>query len=202
MQINGAPGLACQKTVAEALKFPLKPKTITLAPLGNLPVIKDLVVDLQPFWDSFKAVDPQINPLPPTTPPNVAPVREFRQRPADRERLQQVANCILCGACYSNCDGKKLNAEFLGPHALAKAWRVLADSRNQDDELRLPKLSQLNGAWGCTQCSNCTMYCPMRVAPMDQINQIKQRLEEHPEIPRPELPKNTAAASSWDLGGW
>lgn len=197
MQINGIPGLACQKTVAEALVFPLEPQTITVAPLGNLPVIKDLVVDMQPFWQSLKTVQPQITPIPRPLNP-----RESIQLPEERERLHQVANCILCGACYSNCDAKKANPEFLGPHALAKAYRILADSRNQNEQERLAQVSELAGVWGCTQCKNCNMFCPMDVEPMNQINEIKTKLYDHPEIPKPELPEGTAVASSWDLGDW
>lgn len=197
MQINGIPGLACQKTVAEALAFPPEPNTITVAPLGNLPVIKDLVVDMQPFWQGLAAIQPQLTPF-----PRPLGTRESLQLPEDREKLQQVSNCILCGACYSNCDGKKANPEFFGPHALAKAYRVLADSRNQNEHARLAQVSELAGVWGCSQCKNCNMFCPMGVEPMNQINQIKTRLYNHPEIPKPELPENTAAASSWDLEGW
>lgn len=142
---------------------------ITVAPMGNMPVIKDLVVDLQSFWRNLKTVEPYIS-----TAARQISEREFLQLPQERAKLDQTGNCILCGACYSECNAREVSSEFVGPHALAKAHRTLIDSRDAATESRLEKYNQgLQGVWGCTRCFNCNSVCPMDVAPLDQINKIK-----------------------------
>ena len=142
---------------------------ITIAPMGNMPVIKDLVVDMQRFWDNLEAVEPYVS-----TEARQIPEREFLQTPAEREQLNQTGNCILCGACYSECNASEVNSGFVGPHALAKAYRMVADSRDRNTEARLETYNQgTDGVWGCTRCYYCNEVCPMDVAPMDQISKIK-----------------------------
>lgn len=144
--------------------------TITIAPMGNMPVIKDLVVDMQSFWDNLQAVDPYVS-----TAGRQVPEREFLQTPEERAQLNQVGNCILCGACYSECNAREVNPDFVGPHALAKAYRTLADSRDSQTDARLENYGEgTKGVWGCTRCYFCNAVCPMEVAPMDQIGKIKQ----------------------------
>jgi succinate dehydrogenase / fumarate reductase, iron-sulfur subunit len=188
MRINGRAALACKESVAqEVAQFasPMDsgsadpaPATITIAPMGNMPVIKDLVVDMQGFWQNLRAVDPYVS----TAARQIAE-REFLQSPADRAKLDQMGNCILCGACYSDCNARESNPEFVGPHALAKAYRLIADSRDQATHTRLETYGEgTHGAWGCTRCYNCNTVCPMEVAPMDQISQIKQALLQTPDL--------------------
>ncbi|MHC5830715.1 MAG: 2Fe-2S iron-sulfur cluster-binding protein, partial [Nostoc sp.] len=88
---------------------------ITIAPLGNMPVIKDLVVDMSSFWNNLEAVAPYVS-----TAARQVPEREFLQTPQERSRLDQTGNCIMCGACYSECNALEVNPDFVGPHALAK----------------------------------------------------------------------------------
>jgi succinate dehydrogenase / fumarate reductase, iron-sulfur subunit len=185
MRINGRSALACKENVgsevarlqqiaeASGSVEPIDtPPTITVAPMGNMPVIKDLVVEMQSFWDHLAAVDPYIS-----TKARQVPEREFLQTPEERDRLNQTGNCILCGACYSECNARTVNPEFVGPHALAKAYRLVADSRDDQTEARLEQYSQgTQGAWGCTRCYYCNTVCPMEVAPMDQIGKIKQEI--------------------------
>ncbi len=168
MRINGRAALACKQHVAEEIQ-PGKP--IVIAPLGNLPVLKDLVVDMQDFWQNLEQVDPYVSRA-----ARQMPQREFRQLPSERDRLNQVSNCILCGACYSDCNAREVNPDFVGPHALAKANRLLLDSRDQNHLERLEQHNSQAGVWGCTRCLNCNVVCPMEVAPLDQITQIKQRI--------------------------
>ncbi|MBW4494368.1 MAG: succinate dehydrogenase/fumarate reductase iron-sulfur subunit [Oscillatoria princeps RMCB-10] len=147
---------------------------ITVAPMGNMPVIKDLVVDMASFWDNLQAVDPYVS-----TGARKIPEREFLQTPQEREKLNQTGNCILCGACYSECNAREVNPDFVGPHALAKAYRTIADSRDAETESRLEKYNQPSaGVWGCTRCYYCNAVCPMGVAPMDQIGKIKEEILE------------------------
>ncbi|MBW4577627.1 MAG: succinate dehydrogenase/fumarate reductase iron-sulfur subunit [Aphanothece sp. CMT-3BRIN-NPC111] len=177
MRINGRSALACKENIASELAQ-LKPLSgsgipeITVAPMGNMPVIKDLVVDMRSFWDCLEVVDPYVS-----TDARQVPEREFLQTPAERSQLDQTGNCILCGACYSECNAREVNEDFVGPHALAKAYRMVADSRDTQTEERLEKYNQgTQGAWGCTRCFYCNTVCPMGVAPLDQISKIKQEI--------------------------
>jgi succinate dehydrogenase / fumarate reductase iron-sulfur subunit len=124
------------------------------------------------FWDNLNAVDPYVS-----TAARQIPDREFRQTPEERSRLEQSGNCILCGACYSECNAHEVNSEFVGPHALAKAYRLVADSRDDRTEERLEAYNQgTQGVWGCTRCLYCDSVCPMEVAPLAQISKIKQAI--------------------------
>lgn len=179
MRINGRSALACKENVgSELARFgsPDAPE-ITIAPLGNLPVIKDLVVDMQSFWDTLAVVDPYVSSSARQVAAQssaMANDREFLQSPAERAKLDQVGNCILCGACYSECNAREVNPKFVGPHALAKAYRLVADNRDDRTEERLELYNQgSQGVWGCTRCYFCNTVCPMDVAPMDQIGKIK-----------------------------
>ena len=185
MRINGRSALACKENVGSELAR-LKNITtlsnsdatetssssmpeITIAPMGNMPAIKDLVVNMASFWDNLEAVDPYVS-----TGARQVPEREFLQTPAERSQLDQTGNCILCGACYSECNAREVNPDFVGPHALAKAYRMVADSRDAQTESRLEKYNEgTQGVWGCTRCYYCNAVCPMDVAPMDQIGKIK-----------------------------
>lgn len=187
MRVNGRSALACKENIGQELKLqssvsaeadsgaklnaaPIEAE-ITIAPMGNMPVIKDLVVEMQSFWHNLEAVDPYVSAA------ARQPEREFLQTPAERAKLDQPGNCILCGACYSACNAREVSSEFVGPHALAKAYRTLADSRDQATTARLEQSNQgLQGVWGCTRCLNCNTVCPVDVAPLDQINRIKNQI--------------------------
>lgn len=177
MRINGRSALACKENVGNELaKLSTHPRSeipeITIAPMGNMPVIKDLVVNMQSFWDNLEAVEPYVS-----TASRIVPQREFLQTPEERSRLDQTGNCIMCGACYSECNAREVNPDFVGPHALAKAQRMVRDSRDGITETRLENYNQgTQGVWGCTRCYMCNAVCPMEVAPMDQIGQIKQEI--------------------------
>jgi succinate dehydrogenase / fumarate reductase iron-sulfur subunit len=185
MRINGRSALACKENVRSELNRLQKIASsssaekpveaipeITVAPMGNMPVIKDLVVEMASFWDNLEAVDPYVS-----TGARSVPEREFLQTPQERSKLDQTGNCILCGACYSECNAREVNPEFVGPHALAKAYRTIADSRDSDTENRIEKSDRgTQGVWGCTRCYYCNSVCPMEVAPMDQIGKIKQEI--------------------------
>jgi succinate dehydrogenase / fumarate reductase, iron-sulfur subunit len=181
MRINGRADLACKQTVQDELELLARAQTaleetastpcptIEVLPLQNLPVVRDLVVDMKPFWQDLDRVDPYVS-----TAGRAVPDREFLQSPTARDALNQTGNCIMCGACYSECNAKSVVPEFVGPHALAKAYRVLADTRSADSDARVQQLAEdLSGVWGCTRCFNCNSVCPMDVAPLDQITRIK-----------------------------
>ena len=189
MRINGRSALACKENIRNELARLEKiaennyhnyetnttaeslPE-ITISPMGNMPVIKDLVVDMSSFWQNLEAVEPYVS-----TKARQIPEREFLQTPTERDKLNQTGNCILCGACYSECNAREVNPDFVGPHALAKAYRMVADSRDDQTEKRLEKYNlDTAGVWGCTRCYYCNSVCPMEVSPMDQIGKIKQEV--------------------------
>jgi succinate dehydrogenase / fumarate reductase iron-sulfur subunit len=192
MRVNGVSGLACQKLVSEALEIQgslrhsptaterdLKPEsTLVIEPMQNLPVIKDLVVDMSKFWDNLSRVDPYVS-----TASRQISNTEFLQTPAQREKLQAAANCILCGSCYSACNAAEVSDRFVGPHALAKAYRVLADNRDDRTAERVAKYNDLDFVWGCTRCYNCNEVCPVGVQPLDRISQVKQEILRDRDLP-------------------
>lgn len=180
MRINGRSALACKENIGSELQRLQRSgerdtnaiPEIIITPMGNMPVIKDLVVDMSSFWNHLEAVEPYVS-----TGARKIPEREFLQTPAERAQLNQTGNCIMCGACYSECNAREVNPDFVGPHALAKAYRMVADSRDAETEARLEKSNQgTQGVWGCTRCFYCNSVCPMGVAPLDQINKIKQEI--------------------------
>ncbi|MEM8604502.1 MAG: succinate dehydrogenase/fumarate reductase iron-sulfur subunit, partial [Cyanobacteria bacterium P01_H01_bin.121] len=184
MRINGRSTLACKENIGAeierlaavgALQVDEQQRPVmTIAPLGNLPVVKDLVVKMDKFWDNLDAVDPYVS-----TASRQQPDRETIQTPEQRAALNQSGNCILCGACYSECNAAEVNPEFVGPHALAKAYRTLADTRDDRTEERIATYNQgTAGVWGCTRCYYCNTVCPMEVAPMDQISKLKHEILE------------------------
>ncbi|MGL5081902.1 MAG: succinate dehydrogenase/fumarate reductase iron-sulfur subunit [Microcoleaceae cyanobacterium] len=192
MRINGRSALACKENIASEVarleriaassSMPPHPEDsleMIIAPMGNLPVLKDLIVDMSRFWDNLQAVEPYVS-----TEARLVPEREFLQTPEERDRLNQTGNCILCGACYSECNALEVNPEFVGPHALAKAQRMLADTRDVQTDHRLEQYNQgMSGVWGCTRCFNCNSVCPMEVAPLDQITKIKHEILQRKDQP-------------------
>jgi succinate dehydrogenase / fumarate reductase iron-sulfur subunit len=182
MRINGRSALACKENVgSEIARFvTLDTKNshanaipeIIIAPLGNMPVVKDLVVDMSGFWNNLEKVEPYVSSV-----ARQVPEREFLQTPSERSRLDQTGNCIMCGACYSECNALEVNPDFVGPHALAKAYRMVEDSRDSNTENRLENYNEgTKGVWGCTRCYYCDSVCPMEVAPLEQISKIKQKI--------------------------
>lgn len=169
MRINNHAGLAC-KTKVSAIAPNGEP--ILVEPMGNLPVIKDLVVDMTPFWDKVDAVEPWLQPL------SQPPQREYRVDNAVMLDLAGVMNCIMCGACVSDCTALEVDRDFLGPAALAKAYRFVEDPRDKATNQRLQSLSAAHGVWDCTHCFECVQRCPKDVAPMDRILDLRRRAVE------------------------
>ena len=203
MRINGRSTLACKQSIAGELAILSQSRyqlpEITIAPLGNMPVIKDLVVDMKGFWDNLEAVSPYVS----TAARNV-PEREFLQTPEERAALERSGNCIMCGACYSECNVREVNPDFVGPHALAKSQRMVADSRDSVKYWRLDLYNRgTDGVWGCTRCYMCNAVCPMEVAPMERIGEIKREiLQGQNEGAGRSIRHRKVLVSLVKLGGW
>ena len=166
MRINGHAALACKTRVSTISRGE---EPITVEPAGVMPVIKDLVVDMTLFWDKVKAVDPWLQPQGPE------PEAEYIAPNEDMLHLAGVMDCIMCGACVSDCTVLEVDPNFLGPAALAKAYRFVADPRDAEDRPRLRELSQYTGIWDCTRCYECVQVCPKGVAPMDRIMALRDK---------------------------
>jgi succinate dehydrogenase / fumarate reductase iron-sulfur subunit len=164
MRINGHAALACKTKVASVA--PLG-GTIEVQPMNNMPVIKDLVTDMAPFWGKIRQVQPWLRPAEP------APVTEFVAPPGSMRHLEGVMSCIMCGVCVSDCTVLEVDKTFLGPAALAKAYRFVADPRDIASSTRLETLNQPSGMWDCTRCMECIQVCPKSVGPMDRIMALR-----------------------------
>jgi succinate dehydrogenase / fumarate reductase, iron-sulfur subunit len=149
MLINGRNRLACKIRVDQ-----LGGKRITVAPLPGLPVIKDLVVDMDGFFAKFRSVQPYLQSS------DLAPERERRQSPADRAKFDDTTKCILCAACTSSCPSFWAQPAYVGPAAIVNAHRFIFDSRDDAAEERLEILADADGVWRCRTIFNCTDACP------------------------------------------
>ncbi len=163
MNINGRNGLACI-TPLFSLKTPVE-----INPLPGMPVIRDLIVDLQQFYTQYRKVKPYlINDDP-------EPEVEHRQSPAERDRLDGLYECILCACCSTACPSFWWNPDkFLGPAALLQSWRFLADSRDQATDERLAGLEGPFKLFRCHTIMNCVEVCPKGLSPTRAIGHIKE----------------------------
>ena len=135
-------------------------------------VIKDLVTEMEVFWDKLKQVKPWIETV------GEPPEREYQVPHAKMVELQQPMNCIMCGACVSDCTVLEEDSNFLAPAALAKAYRVVGDPRHGKAKEWLTELSEEGGIWDCTRCLECVEVCPKDVAPMDLIIKLREKAIE------------------------
>jgi len=165
MRVNGRARLACKTKVVTLAP---RGEQVVVEPAGNLPIVKDLVVDMKPFWDKVRAVEPWIQP---SGPP---PEKEYIAPNEAMLHLVGVMNCIMCGACVSDCTALEVDKNFLGPAALAKAYRVVGDPRDAAQKKRLGELSKETGIWDCTHCFECVEVCPKGVAPMERILALRR----------------------------
>lgn len=165
MDINGSEKLACRTSVRRELE---RHGRLEIGPLRNLPVIKDLVADMTPFWGKVRAVTPWLI----STQLDAQPIT----LPAHRMNFQNVDACIMCGACVGACAAHEVSNGFLGPAALAKAERFVADPRESPEAVhhRLSVLDQPDGIWDCTRCNLCVEVCPKDVKPMEAIIRLRR----------------------------
>ena len=164
MSINGKLNLACRVLLGN-----LPTTRVVIEPMPNFEIIRDLVVDMDPFWEKYERVRPWLQSA-------LSGEKESRMSEAQREKIDQYVNCILCGLCYAACPVLRSNAEFTGPAALAKLYRFLADSRDDRDDGTLQQEDAHEGVWGCHTITRCIDACPKQVRPTDGIEGVRRKL--------------------------
>jgi succinate dehydrogenase / fumarate reductase iron-sulfur subunit len=162
MLINGRNQLACKVLVKD-----VAPK-VTVEPIRGLPVLKDLIVDMEPFFDGYRSV------LPFLVNEDEAPDRERLQSPTERERFDDTTKCILCAACTTSCPIYWGDDGYVGPAAIVNAHRFIFDSRDQASGERLAILSERSGAFRCRTTFNCTEACPRGIKVTKAIQEVKR----------------------------
>jgi succinate dehydrogenase / fumarate reductase, iron-sulfur subunit len=170
MVINGQEKLACKTMVVNEIR---KHGELAVRPLRQMRILKDLVVDMQPFWHKVREITPWLvaEESSPTVPSSLAPPRVTEDT---LREFHNVDACIMCGACVSACNSLEASPGFLGPAALAKAYRFVADPRDASKNQRLRDLDGENGIWDCTRCNFCVEVCPKDVKPMEAIIRLRR----------------------------
>jgi succinate dehydrogenase / fumarate reductase iron-sulfur subunit len=164
MVINGRNRLACKTLVKDVGNM------VTVEPLRGYAVIKDLVVDLEPFFESYRSVMPFL------VNDEAVPAGERLQSPAERERYDDTTKCILCACCTTACPPFWSNKSFIGPAAIVNAHRFIFDSRDRAAEERLQILNQREGVWRCRTVFNCTEACPRDIEVTKAIEETKRAI--------------------------
>jgi succinate dehydrogenase / fumarate reductase, iron-sulfur subunit len=164
MRMDGGAVLACKTRMYEIAQSGHVP---VISAMGNLPIVRDLVVDMEPFWSKIRAVDPYLRPR-----YDQALERENVVPPERMEPIHKESLCIMCGCCVSECNSMESDPDFLGPAALAKGMRFVGDARDGATVERLEKYSEEHGIWDCTRCYFCQQRCPKGVDPRDAIAKL------------------------------
>jgi succinate dehydrogenase / fumarate reductase, iron-sulfur subunit len=169
IRVNGEPALACH-THLDAAKLSAENGVIEIEPMGNMPVIKDLIVDMDAVhWKKIQRVTPWLLAKQPV------PEREYLVSKESMVDVTQTMACIQCGACVSDCLAMEVDPGFIGPAALAKAYRFVGDPRDDEQLERLTDLAQdQQGIFDCTHCFKCVQACPKGVNPMGQIMRLRR----------------------------
>ncbi|MBF0191028.1 MAG: 4Fe-4S dicluster domain-containing protein [Magnetococcales bacterium] len=162
MKIGGRTRLAC-KTHVESVAHN---GVVEIAPQANQPVLKDLAIDIGPFFTRIHAIRPYLEDGPDT---------DLVLEQSAYDQVNHVTQCILCGSCYSDCVMAEVSQEFIGPAALAKAFRFVSDPREGQKERRLEQLSHPHMMWTCARCAMCVESCPKDVKPMEAIVKLRTR---------------------------
>lgn len=168
VRINGRNMLACKVLVKDVAQS----GNITVEPILGLPVLKDLIVDMEPFFAHYRSVMPFLvnnDALP-------ADGRERLQSQADRERFDDTTKCILCAACTTSCPSFWARGEYVGPAAIVQAHRFIFDTRDQAAQERLQVLSEPDGIWRCRTIYNCTEACPRGIQVTKAIAEVKEAI--------------------------
>ena len=171
MRINGANALAC-KTLVARLMNGNGPVNVQVEPILGMRVLKDLIVDMEPFFDHYKSVLPWFITDDPPPPDG----RERLQSPADREKFDDTTKCILCAACTTSCPSYWADERYVGPASIVQAHRFIYDSRDDAYEERLNIMAEQFGVWKCRTIFNCTNACPREIEVTKAIAEVKMSI--------------------------
>ena len=168
MRINGTSSLACQKLVKDFIEN----DEILIEPLQAFRVVKDLVVDMEPFFERYYSVKPYL--ITKTPPPD----KERLQSIEEHQRFDNAIRCILCACCTASCpvNQDKATEAYIGPAALVRAFRYLFDSRDEGSKERIALLDNKNGVWGCQTKWMCTKVCPKEIPVTKEIFDVKKHI--------------------------
>jgi len=166
MLVNGAPVLACRTQLASLIG-----DRVLIEPLPNMEVVKDLVVDMKPFWEAYRRIEPWLH-----ADEQKEPRKERHQLPKQVNKLDPYINCILCACCFGACPVVNLEDDYLGPAAIAKLFRFMEDSRDQRGEQFLSRVDSPRGLWACHTIFRCIDACPKDLRPTDTIEALRRRL--------------------------
>jgi succinate dehydrogenase / fumarate reductase iron-sulfur subunit len=165
MNVNGRNILVCKTPLRTQLDGQDR---VTIRPLPYLPIIKDLVVDRTSFWEQYQRVKPWL------VPPDDIPEKEFRVSPEEVHALNNAETCIMCGACYSACSVIGMTKQYIGPHALLKAFLRVTDPRDTIVAERLEDLAGGDGVYRCHTIFNCIDACPKNLDPTKAIEILRK----------------------------
>jgi succinate dehydrogenase / fumarate reductase iron-sulfur subunit len=163
MYINGAYRLACQTNVKH-----LDTDLITVEPMPHLPLVKDMVCDMDEFFAKYEYIMPWLIRNSPD------PEKEIIQSPKERKKIDMPVDCILCGCCYSSCPSAWGEENYLGPASLLKAYRFEVDTRDEARKERLPRFDNERGVYRCHTIMNCVEACPKELNPTEGIQGLKR----------------------------
>ncbi|MGD8990302.1 MAG: succinate dehydrogenase iron-sulfur subunit [Desulfobacterales bacterium] len=168
LMINGRIELACQKLVRDFKSG----NNFVIEPLPLFEVVKDLIVDLEPFFEKYRQVQPYLKPAKNET------GKEFIQDADNQEFIEPAVRCILCASCTAGCPINRANPDYLGPAALLRAFRYIFDSRDTTTDERLKSIDSVDGVWGCKTMWWCTEVCPKEIPITKCLGQIKRAVKQ------------------------
>jgi succinate dehydrogenase / fumarate reductase iron-sulfur subunit len=168
LMINGRIELACQKLVRDFKTG----NNFVIEPLPLFNVVRDLIVDLEPFFEKYRKVQPYMIPA------KKESAKEFIQQPEIQEFIEPALRCILCASCTAACPINRADPDYLGPAALLRAFRYIFDSRDSASEQRLEQIDNPSGIWGCKTMWWCTEVCPKEIPITKCLGQIKRAIKQ------------------------
>ncbi|MDX1614662.1 MAG: succinate dehydrogenase iron-sulfur subunit [Candidatus Promineifilaceae bacterium] len=169
MNVNGRNRLVCNTPLSDVVDGDGR---VSIKPLPYLPIVKDLVVDRSAFWRQYLRVKPWL------LPPDDVPEHEYRVSPEEVEALNSAETCIMCGACYSACQVVGMNKDYIGPHALLKAFLRVIDPRDTQPSERLADLKGYDGVYRCHTIFNCIDACPKGLDPTRAIESLRKMAQK------------------------
>jgi succinate dehydrogenase / fumarate reductase iron-sulfur subunit len=170
--INGIASLACQKLVKDYKKS----RKVIIEPLSFFPIVKDLITDMNPFFERIRSIHPKEIVI--SNPVDV--VKEISQSPEEHSRIVDAIKCVMCGCCSASCPvNSNEDPDYIGPAAVLRAKRYIFDSRLKDTQERMDKVEESHGVWSCETYWNCTKVCPKGIKVTQNILNLKTKLLEN-----------------------